>query len=514
MFFVFVLTVLWKRNRAVYPTTWLVVTVTLFGLVCGAARLTYTTDSFHSSPLAAQVGEAVVLTGMVVREPDRRESITQLFVAVEEDTILVSVDRFVAVQYGDMVTVSGTLTTPDSFTTDLGRVFNYSGYLRAKGVKYTVPFATVTVISGASNGHPLLSALFTIKQKFVASVGQFVPEPEAGLAVGLLLGVKQALGEDLEAVFRETGIIHIVVLSGYNIMLIVVFVMYVLRSLLPLLPRVLVGIAVISLFALMVGLSATVLRASLMAVLILVAEALSRQYVVLRSLVLALVVMVFINPLIAVYDIGFQLSFLATVGLIVGAPLIAQWCRFPSWLQPIGTFFYATVATQIAVLPLILYYMGEVSVVAVLVNLLVLPLVPVAMLFSALVAGLGVFLPVAAGVVATFAFIPLTYIIAVAKWFAALPFAAIAVPQFPFYYVILMYIGLTVCTVWCYRRSRAVGESELGERLLVQIVSPRQVPEDLTTWTIEEESDGNKKEPGTVPQTAPGATAETPIFFR
>lgn len=513
MFFVAVLAILWRRNQAVYPTVWLVVTVALLGLVCGAARLTYTTDSFHSSPLAAEVGKAVVLTGVVVREPDVRENITQLFVAVEEETVLVSVDRFVVVEYGDAVTVSGTLTLPESFATDFGRTFNYPGYLLAKGVEYTVPFATVTV-TGTNNANPLLAALFTAKKKFIASLGQFVPEPEAGLAAGLLLGVKKALGADLETVFRETGIIHIVVLSGYNIMLIVVFVMYVLRSLLPLRPRVIVGIGMVSLFALMVGLSATVLRASLMAILVLVAEAFSRQYLVLRSLVFVLVVMVFINPLIAVYDIGFQLSFLATLGLIVGAPLLSQWCRFPSWLTPVGIFFYATIATQLAVLPLLLYYMGEVSVVAVLVNMIVLPLVPVAMLLSALVAGLGLFWPAVAGVAAIFAVVALSYIIVVAKWFAALPFAAVAVPLFPFYYVILLYVVLMIFTVWCYRHSRVVGESELGERLLVHVVSTRTVPEDVTAWTIEEENDEEIKAPDVARKATSGATAETPIFFR
>jgi len=148
------------------------------------------------------------------------------------------------------------------------------------------------------------------------SIEAVIPEPQVGLAEGLLLGVKQALGDELEVVFRKTGIIHIVVLSGYNVMLVVIFITYVLSYVLPYRARVPFGILAIVCFAVLVGLSATVVRASIMASLILFARATGRTYAVMRALCFAGVIMVLINPYLLVYDVGFQLSFLATLGLI------------------------------------------------------------------------------------------------------------------------------------------------------------------------------------------------------
>ncbi len=520
MLMVILLAFFWRRSTGSAAIPWLFLSVALLGFVCGVARLTHSTDSFGHSPLTAFVGEAVELSGVVVREPDERQSFTQLYVAVEEDIILVSVDRYVFVQYGDLVRVSGVLKKPESFTTDLGRTFNYPGYLLRNGVEFQISFATVTV-EGAAGANPLLASLLRIKQQFVHELEMYLPEPLSGLSTGLLLGVKQALGKDLEAAFRETGIIHIVVLSGYNIMLIVVFVMYVLGYVLPVRPRIIVGVVTIILFALMVGLSATVVRASIMAILVIVAQAFGRHYMVLRGLLLAGVLMVLANPLILVYDIGFQLSFMATLGLILIVPLLAVWCRFPGWLAPLGTFFYATLATQIAVLPLIMYYMGEVSVVAVLVNILVLPMVPVAMLFSSVVAVCGLFIPVVASLVAVIAAASLQYIIVVAQWFAALPFAAFSVPVFPFGFVVTAYFGLGGGVWWLSRRLRVFGVSELGEELLARAAATVGVQvSPLADWTIEEEREvsatTNAKVGVTerVTPTTKQPRSDTPIFFR
>ena len=133
-------------------------------------------------------------------------------------------------------------------------------------------------------------------------------------------------------------------------------------------------------FALIVGLSATVVRASVMACILLIAQAYGRTYDVLRALLFAGVVMIAINPFLLLYDIGFQFSFMATVGLILVAPQFESFVSDGFSKLGFRDFFIATVATQIAVLPLLLYHIGEVSLIAVVVNVLVLPAVPFAML--------------------------------------------------------------------------------------------------------------------------------------
>ena len=166
----------------------------------------------------------------------------------------------------------------------------------------------------------MLAILFIFKQKFIKALEAVIPEPQAGLGEGLLLGVNEALGDELKTAFRKTGIIHIVVLSGYNVMIVAEAIMRLLAFWFTPWIRLLIGLIAIGGFAFLVGLGPTVVRASLMAALILVARATGRHYAVLRSLMFAGLVMLIFNPHLLVFDPGFQLSFLATLALIWLAP--------------------------------------------------------------------------------------------------------------------------------------------------------------------------------------------------
>jgi competence protein ComEC len=274
----------------------------------------------------------------------------------------------------------------------------------------------------------------------MSHVEAVISEPEVGLGEGLLLGVQQALGEDIEEAFRATGVIHIVVLSGYNIMLVVTFVMYVLAFFIPFKYRLFFGSVTIVLFACMVGLSATVVRASIMAILALVAKSTGHTYAVVRALFVAGVLMLLYNPYLLVYDVGFQLSFIATLGLILVSPLVLQYVRFMPTFIHLREFLTATIATQIFVTPILLYQMGQFSVVAIVVNLLVLPMVPVSMLLTFFTGIVGFVSTSLSLPFAYLAYLSLTYILYVVQFFAQLPFASFVVPVFPFFIVVLWYM--------------------------------------------------------------------------
>jgi competence protein ComEC len=435
----FAVSVIWRRNHAVASAPYLLFcSVLLCSFAVGMLRTEVASWQFGESVLQTQVGEQVTVIGIVVGEPKKSANTTQLHVSDSIKTIFVSTDRHARVEYGDEIQVTGKLAVPESFTTDLGRTFDYPGYLKAKGIEYTMSFATVEILT-EGEGNIVISTLLKAKYSFMAHLEQVISEPEVGLGEGLLLGVKQALGDDIETDFRRTGIIHIVVLSGYNVMLVVAFFMFILARLLSPRKRVVVGIVAIVCFALLVGLSATVVRASIMASLLLFAQGLGRQYDVMRALFFAGAIMLLLNPYLLIYDIGFQLSFMATLGLLLITP------HFESTLMTDGVglhlkdFFLATLATQIAVLPLLLYHIGEVSVVAVLVNVLVLPVVPVAMLLTFLTGLLAfVSLPLAS-VLGFVASLVLSYILLVAQWFSKVPFAAVSIPEFSFVGVVILY---------------------------------------------------------------------------
>ena len=439
---------------------------TFGGLRVEQAMYTIQTTSLHEL-----VGTEVVLEGVLRQEPIKSETATTLYVTLPDSILLVRTDVYADIKYGDVVSIKGELTRPEDFETDLGRTFAYTKYLAARGVLYQVEFAQVEVVR-SGEGNVIVHNLLNFKENFLNSVYGVLPEPAAGLAAGLVLGVKGALDKELETVFRQAGIIHIVVLSGYNVMLVVVFVMFLLKHFLSKRFRLWAGLSAIILFALLVGLGATVIRASVMAALLLIMETLGRTYIILRGLLLAAVGMLLLNPLLLAFDIGFQLSFLATLGLILVAPwLETKLAKVPNPYEVRG-FLVATIATQLAVLPLLLFQMGEVSIVSVVVNVLVLPLVPVAMLFTLLVGLSGLWLPVLAEVFGAAAYTVLMYIIGVATWFADMPYASVAVPSFPWWVMILMYLG---GALWYWRlqtRIEVMPESNL-----------------VSDWEIVEESD-------------------------
>ncbi len=492
-----------RRKSSAFAAPYVVACgIALLGFGLGIMRLVLVSEFVPAAVLAPQVGEKGTFTGQVVREPEVRAQSTNLTVQVGNEYILVKTDRHSPVRYGDAVQLFGKLALPKPFVTDLGREFDYPGYLAAQGITYTLAFGSITVM-GSSAGNPVLKKLFAAKQQFMHALELVIPEPEVGLGEGLLLGVKQALGTDIETAFRRSGIIHIVVLSGYNIMIIVNFVMLLLTFALPLRARIVVGIISIILFALLVGTGASVVRASIMATLGLLALGLGRQYAVMRALFVAGTLMLVVNPLLLVHDVGFQLSFMATLGLIVVAPQLEGFRLGTLRYFGVKEFLIATLATQIAVLPLLLYQIGQFSLIAIVVNVLVLPVVSFAMFGTFVTGCVALVSPALAVPFAAGTYVLLTYIIVVATRFASLSFAAFEVPAFPFICVPLLYAAMGY---FLYRRLRTDSRPVLA------------TTSEVDDWIIEEESAvlaviPKRIESGRGHSPRP-PQSEPPIFFR
>ena len=440
-------------------------------------------------------GEKVLFVGKIAREPEVRETNTHLYIDPtdigndSDELVLVTTDKFsnpgVGLAYGDTVYVEGTLELPESFETDTGRMFDYPGYLKARGIEYVVSFGKVTLEKEEEG--TFLGALFRGKNTFMRTVEEAIPEPHAGLGEGVLLGVKRAIGKDLEQTFRETGIIHIVVLSGYNIMIVVECMTFVLAYLFRPRMQMVLGIGIILLFALLVGLSATVIRASMMAGLLLIARGTGRTYAVLRALIFAGVLMLIHNPYLLVHDPGFQLSFLATLGLILLSPPIESRLIYIPTMIGMRKFVTATLATQIFVLPLLLYQMGMFSAVAVLVNVLVLPMVPVAMLLTFLTGIFGMISSTLGLGIGYVTYLSLEYIIKVAEFFGSLPFASSQVGVFPFWVVLCTYGVMTVVL------SVLLKNKDEGTHIDDLVPKKTETTNDYEGWTIVEEIPKIKK---------------------
>jgi competence protein ComEC len=205
------------------------------------------------------------------------------------------------------------------------------------------------------------------------------------------------------------------------------------------------SVGAVILFALMVGGGATVVRATIMVLVVILARAMGREGSALRALALAGGVMIFLNPLILFHDVSFQLSSMATLALVVFAPVIKKyflWVR-SNLLQEIVT---TTFATQIFVLPLIVYQTGSLSLVSFVANIFILPVIPLVMFFTAIVALLS-WVPFLGIIFSSIAHVLLSYIISVVSLFSHIPFGTISKISFSFFALIISYIVIAILIV-------------------------------------------------------------------
>lgn len=402
-------------------------------------RVVFTLNKEHVSELDYKTGNNVSLKGMIVSESNIKNKNQTFILKINSETnIKVSTDLYNEYNYGDEVMVSGKLSRPRNFVGDTGREFDYINYLKKDDIYYEIKKADISIINSESFLN-INKFLYKVKRAFVNNLNRVLGEPHSALASGLVVGEKASLGKDIIDNFRKAGLIHIVVLSGYNITIIATTI----RRLLSFLPRnisIVLGMFGIILFGILVGGGATVVRSCIMAIVALSGELLRKDYKVIRALFIAGLFMIIQNPYIVLYDPSFQLSFLASFGLIVLSSPIEDRLTFITEKYGIRSVIASTLATQIFVSPYILYMMGQISIVGMLVNIIVLPFIPATMLFVSL-SGIAGFVSIfISKIFAYFANILLSYELFIVEKSANLPFSSIEVPPFSVYIVLFIYL--------------------------------------------------------------------------
>lgn len=387
-----------------------------------------------------ETGQSVSLSGMISEGPEIKENNQKLTVSVGDKRklkILITTDFNENYKYGDTINFYGKLTEPENFITDTGKEFDYVNYLRKDGIVYVMNYPKIE-ISTRDNGSKIKSALFYVKDKFLEKINLTIQSPENLLMGGLILGEKSAFSKELKQNFVDTGTIHIVALSGYNITIVAEWIMKVFAFL----PRHLgigMGIFAILLFILMTGASSTAIRAGVMATLALIARATGRNYDIARALILAGIIMILLNPYVLAFDVSFQLSFLATFAVIFFAPKVEKYFMWVTDKFKLRDIVSVTVATYIFVLPFILYKMGNLSLVALPANVLILPFIPFTMLFGFITGALGLIWYIFAVPAGFLSFLLLHYELGVINFFASLPFASFSIPNFPLIITLAIY---------------------------------------------------------------------------
>lgn len=402
----------------------------------------------------SKVGQKITFSGEIVDEPSIKENNQQLTVLINsrgrtsnspdvrspETEILLSTGLDEEYKYGDEINFTGTLKKPENFTTDQGKIFDYVNYLRKDGILYVMSYPKIEILSHG-NGNIIQNALFMAKDKFLEKMNFAIRAPENLLMGGLILGEKSSFDQAMRQSFVNTGTIHIVALSGYNVTIVAEWIM----KLFAQIPFVSLGFGIgmgiltIILFIIMTGGSSTAVRAGIMATLALIARATGRNYDVARALILAGVSMVLLNPFLLAFDVSFQLSFIATIAVIFLAPRIEKYFQWVPERFQLRDIVSVTCAAYIFVFPFILYEMGNLSLVALPANVLILPFIPFTMMLGFLTGFAGLVWYVFAVPLGFISYLFLHYELAIIGFFSRLPFAAFSFPNFPLFLTILIY---------------------------------------------------------------------------
>ena len=414
----------------------------LFASLLGGARMDRAKPDARQ--FAGNVGKTVTIVGQIAGEPNAKPGGQSFTLDTGGVSVAVSTAATSGLAYGDEVRVTGKLELPENFTTSQGTQFDYVSYLYKDDILYSMRKAHVQALSHG-HGSWMLSQLMRFEDAILASYHRQLPAREADLLGGLVLGTKSAIDPDFRSSLVATGTIHIIALSGFN----VTIVANSLRAALAKIPSLgpefgtAAGIVGIALFVAMTGLQSSAIRAGIMAVLALLSRASGRQYAAFRALLLAGMLMILYDPKYLVYDVSFQLSFLATLGILFLTPILDRALHsVPEkalWFMPLRETIATTLGAQLSVLPFILYKMGTLSLIALPANMVVLPAIPLSMALGTVVGFLGM---LSAALDAPFAYathLLLQYLIRVITFLAHVPFASIVIKQFPLSLCIALY---------------------------------------------------------------------------
>lgn len=402
--------------------------------------LTYEPDFIEESGgLESSTPETATFQATVIREPAVLRSTQRFDVRSDsfDDFVRVNAGLQPRVAVGDVLQISCTLEAPEPFDG-----FRYDRYLERYQVFAVCRYPHIERIGVEQSWR---TALFAFKQRMVDGIQQSVAAPEHTLILGVVLGLTNAVPDDVLDQFRRTGTSHVLVISGMNVsVLVMIFTKALLRVGVSRRVVVWVMVPLLVLYVLITGVQPSATRAAVCGGVVLLAQTWGRSGAALRVLLYAAAAMLLVNPLLLWYDAGFQLSFAATAGIL----LLNKWSVQRLWWVP-ETFelretLASTISASIATVPIIAYSFHNFSPISFIANLFMVPLMNVVLLYGMALAAVGlVWVPLA-----TWIGLPLYYVmhlgLQVVGWSATVPYASLTVPEFPAWVVALVYMHIVL----------------------------------------------------------------------
>lgn len=416
---------------------WIVLALLSFFIIGGA--LYYQWDDLKFQNTKIIFDKKIQLVGTIVSNPELKGAKQNFILELEgayTENILVSAQRYPEFAYGDSISITGTVRKPSPEP--------YALYLAKERVSGVLAFGDLERI-GTGEGSKIQAFLYQTKRSIIETFQKILPGKEAAFLSGLTLGERGEFSKEFSKAMQVSGTTHLVALSGYNITILVWAVLGVLTVFLRRRIAFFGTVFAIVAFAAMTGAEASVVRAAIMGILVLIATEVGKMYDMRNALAAAALCMVLQNPKVLVFDVGFQLSFLALMGIVYLKPVLSRWFHMKekvnifSWKENVST----TLAAQLFVLPVLVMQFSSVSPVSLISNILVLEFIPITMGLGFLTAGFGFLWDILARVFGLFAWVFLSIEIGLIEFFGKLNLSVegtISVSVAILYYVILIFI--------------------------------------------------------------------------
>lgn len=389
---------------------------------------------------------------VVTKEPEEKDNYQKIILRHEMSKlkIIANAPLHSSLNYGDEIKVSCTLKIPENKDT-----FDYKMYLAKDGIYYLCEKAKMEKI-GKNSGSKVYIAILKLKNNLEKNLSRVVPEPEAALAKGLIIGGSSQLPQKIQENFGRTGMSHIVAVSGYNVTIIAeyliaffIFVGFWRKQ------AFWAAIAGIIIFVAAIGFPSSAVRAGVMGGLLLWAMKNGRLANSYNAIIFAGAAMLAVNPLALRWDIGFQLSFLAAIGIIALAPFWEKIFIKQHKALGFSEIFFLSLSAQIFVLPIILYNFNILSLISLVANILVLPIIPITMLLVFLCAVAGFIFQPLSLVLAWLAYLPLKYEIWVINTLASLNWSSMEIKSFGWLWMAVWY-AILCATIFILKKSRII----------------------------------------------------------
>ncbi|MDD3793250.1 MAG: ComEC/Rec2 family competence protein [Candidatus Gracilibacteria bacterium] len=330
--------------------------------------------------------------------------------------------------------------------------FNYKNYMLSKDIYFKNIVYNYEII-GKNKRNFLLKKIESLKKEMINRIKILYTENEALFLSGILLGARENIPKNLSDNFNNSGLTHIIAVSGFNITIIIIFMGLMVKYLPNYLKVIIMTISII-LFTLLVGYSAPVIRAAIMGIIGYLVINSGRKGDILSILIITLIIMVSFSPLSINYDVSLHLSFLAVLGIIYSQKFFENIFDFIPNLFEIRNAISLTFAAMIFTIPIMVFNFGQLSIISPISNILVMWTIPLAMLFGFLSIIFYQINYIFSIIIGYFAWILLKWDIFVVNTFGQYKYSTLNFDfgEYKYVFEILYFIVLTFLILWFKKR--------------------------------------------------------------